>query len=69
MTLGAAALAAAAVVLATIGGSSGSGLPLRQLADVELPGADNRFDYQSLDPTTNRDRLEGWLWDKLTYVL
>jgi len=29
-------------------------LPLRTVARVPLPGASVRFDYTSLDPTTNR---------------
>jgi DNA-binding beta-propeller fold protein YncE len=49
-----AALAAVAAVLAATRGSSGGTLPLRRVADVDLPGPANRFDYQSLDPTTNR---------------
>ena len=46
-----AAIAAAAV---THGGSSTSGLPLKVVANVPLPGPSNRFDYTSLDPTTGR---------------
>lgn len=34
--------------------SSAAGLPLRMIARVALPGAATRFDYESLDPTTNR---------------
>ena len=49
-----AALIAVATMLALTGGSDESPLPLRQVASVHLPGAANRFDYQSLDPTTNR---------------
>ena len=29
-------------------------LPLKQIADIALPGATNRFDYQSYDPQTHR---------------
>jgi DNA-binding beta-propeller fold protein YncE len=45
------ALAIAAVTSAAHAGSVG--LPLRFVANVELPGPSNRFDYVSLDPTTN----------------
>jgi DNA-binding beta-propeller fold protein YncE len=50
-------LAAAGVLVA--GGSalartSGSRLPLREVARVSLPGPSVRFDYTSLDPTSNR---------------
>jgi DNA-binding beta-propeller fold protein YncE len=48
------ALAAVAAAWAMTGRSADSGLPLRTAATVDLPGPDNRFDYQSLDPTTNR---------------
>jgi DNA-binding beta-propeller fold protein YncE len=49
-----AAAAAAAVAAASHASPSGSGLPLRQAASVPLPGPANRFDYQSVDPTTGR---------------
>jgi hypothetical protein len=50
-------LAVAGVML--VGGSalaqtSGSRLPLREVARVALPGPSVRFDYTSLDPTSNR---------------
>jgi DNA-binding beta-propeller fold protein YncE len=42
----------------TLGGSAVSAtarsLPLKLVANVPLPGPSNRFDYTSLDPTTNR---------------
>ena len=49
----------AAVAVLAVGGSalartSGSGLPLREVARVSLPGPSVRFDYTSLDPTSNR---------------
>lgn len=52
-------LALAAVGVLVVGGSalaqtSGSGLPLREVARVSLPGPSVRFDYTSLDPTSNR---------------
>src|SRR3954469_23184004 len=36
-------------------GASGENnrLPLKLIADIELPGATNRFDYQSHDPRTH----------------
>ena len=49
----------AAVGVLVVGGSalartSGSGLPLHEVARVSLPGPSVRFDYTSLDPTSNR---------------
>src|SRR5258705_4219869 len=32
---------------------SRAALPLKTVADIELPGATNRFDYQSYDPRTH----------------
>jgi DNA-binding beta-propeller fold protein YncE len=50
-----AAISAAAAV--ALGGSAFSAteasLPLKLVANVPLPGPSNRFDYTSLDPTTN----------------
>jgi DNA-binding beta-propeller fold protein YncE len=42
--------------LTTCAGASGhaTSLPLREVARVALPGPSNRFDYTSIDPTTNR---------------
>jgi len=34
--------------------AAGDSVPLRLVANVTLPGPSNRFDYTSLDPTTNR---------------
>ena len=48
------AAVAAAVAVGALASSSVSGLPLRQVASVQLPGPSNRFDYQSVDPTTGR---------------
>ena len=33
---------------------AGAALPMKQVVDIDLPGAANRFDYQSLDPRTHR---------------
>jgi DNA-binding beta-propeller fold protein YncE len=49
LALVATALAGAATVRA-----AGESVPLRLVANVPLPGPSNRFDYVSLDPTTNR---------------
>jgi DNA-binding beta-propeller fold protein YncE len=46
-------LAVAATITAAVRADS-AGLPLRFVANVELPGPSNRFDYTSLDPSTNR---------------
>ncbi len=43
----------AAVAASVASGSSTSGLPLQEVARVPLSGPANRFDYTSLDPTTN----------------
>jgi DNA-binding beta-propeller fold protein YncE len=42
--------------LAACAGAAGHGtsLPLKEVARVSLPGPSNRFDYTSIDPTTNR---------------
>jgi DNA-binding beta-propeller fold protein YncE len=42
--------------LVACAGASGNGasLPLKEVARVALPGPSNRFDYTSIDPTTNR---------------
>jgi DNA-binding beta-propeller fold protein YncE len=45
-------LVAIGVVTSTAHADSGR-LPLRFIASVELPGPSNRFDYTSLDPSTN----------------
>ncbi|MGZ4416536.1 MAG: hypothetical protein ACXVRZ_19520, partial [Gaiellaceae bacterium] len=42
------------VVGSALARTSGSGLPLREIARVSLPGPSVRFDYTSLDPTSNR---------------
>jgi DNA-binding beta-propeller fold protein YncE len=44
--------AAIAAVVAAV--AAGAGLPLRTVADIPLPGGTSRFDYESLDPNTNR---------------
>ncbi len=47
----------AALALAACAGASAghrSSLPLKEVARVALPGPDNRFDYTSIDPTTDR---------------
>ena len=49
-----AAVAAAVAVGAALASFSDSGLPLKVVASVPLPGPSNRFDYTSLDPTTGR---------------
>jgi hypothetical protein len=36
------------------GAAVGSGLPLVLVADVDLPGKSNRFDYQDIDPAKGR---------------
>ena len=48
--------AAAAVAAAAVTTRDGvdSTLPLKLVANVQLPGPSNRFDYTSLDPTTGR---------------
>jgi DNA-binding beta-propeller fold protein YncE len=47
------AAVATLAVFAAASATAGSGLPLRLVANVVLPGPGNRFDYTSLDPTTN----------------
>ena len=53
-------LAALVVVVPLLPGCGGAGhrpvspLPLRQVAEVPLGGAENRFDYQSIDPLRRR---------------
>ncbi len=44
------------VALVACTGALGNGalLPLKEVARVALPGPSNRFDYTSIDPTTNR---------------
>ena len=44
------------VALVACTGALGNGalLPLKEVARVALPGPSNRFDYMSIDPTTNR---------------
>lgn len=49
----AALIVAVAAIPATVA-TAGDGLPLRTVANVELPGPSNRFDYASIDPTTGR---------------
>jgi DNA-binding beta-propeller fold protein YncE len=44
---------AVATTLVLGGPALSAGLPLRLVANVTLPGPSNRFDYMSLDPTTN----------------
>src|SRR4051812_3300131 len=49
------AAALAAFAAATVAsGASGAGLPLKGVARIPLSGPSVRFDYTSLDPTTNR---------------
>ena len=52
-TLALTAAAAVAVGAATLHAAVDS-VPLKLVANVTLPGPSNRFDYTSLDPTTNR---------------
>ena len=48
-------IALVAITLSATGSAPAeSGLPLRLVADVPLPGPSNRFDYTSIDPQTNR---------------
>jgi DNA-binding beta-propeller fold protein YncE len=44
---------AVAAALGLGGPAVAAGLPLKLVANVTLPGPSNRFDYTSLDPTTN----------------
>jgi len=66
------ALAVAFVaVLASCGGAAGEdagALPLKEVARVGLPGAANRFDYTSIDPSTNRLWLAHMNADELLAV-
>ena len=48
------ALVAVLTALGATRAGTESGLPLRTIANVPLPGPSNRFDYTSLDPTTGR---------------
>ena len=52
-TLALIAAAALAVGAARVH-AAGDSVPLKLVANVTLPGPSNRFDYTSLDPTTNR---------------
>jgi DNA-binding beta-propeller fold protein YncE len=47
------ALAFGTALLAVSLASGAAGLPLTTVAQVNLPGPSNRFDYTSLDPSTN----------------
>ena len=51
-----AAVSGALALLAVCSGAlaDGATLPLKEVARVGLPGPSNRFDYTSIDPTTNR---------------
>ena len=51
-----AAVSGAFAVLVVSSGAlaDGAPLPLKEVARVGLPGPSNRFDYTSIDPTTNR---------------
>jgi DNA-binding beta-propeller fold protein YncE len=44
----------AVIALVAIAARADTGLPLRTVVSVELPGPSNRFDYTSVDPTTGR---------------
>lgn len=43
-----------ALVMASLGAGRAPGLPLNRVANVPLPGAATRFDYESLDAKTGR---------------
>src|SRR5438034_4973950 len=45
---------AIAIVVGSPAARAGESLPLRTVARVQLPGLAARFDYTSVDPTTNR---------------
>jgi DNA-binding beta-propeller fold protein YncE len=47
------ALVPVALLSGTANGGSGLPLPLKEVALLPLPGPANRFDYQSLDPSTH----------------
>ena len=47
-------MGAAAATLTVKREAARSGAPLRVIADIPLPGAAKRFDYQSFDPTSGR---------------
>jgi DNA-binding beta-propeller fold protein YncE len=49
-----AVFALAAVTVAAQASTGGTSVPLKEVARVALPGPSNRFDYTSIDPTTNR---------------
>ncbi len=49
-----AVVAAAVAMSGALASSSDSRLPLKVVASVQLPGPSNRFDYQTVDPTTGR---------------
>jgi DNA-binding beta-propeller fold protein YncE len=49
-----AAVAFAALFLGINASGHGTSLPLKEVGRVALPGPSNRFDYTSIDPTTNR---------------
>ena len=44
---------------------SGEGAPFKAVADIPLPGAAKRFDYQSLDTTTGRLYISHMRGDRL----
>jgi DNA-binding beta-propeller fold protein YncE len=48
------ALTAAALAVGVATLPAAGALPLKLIANIALPGPSNRFDYTSLDPTTNR---------------
>jgi DNA-binding beta-propeller fold protein YncE len=52
-TVASVSLTAIFVLAGAASASTTSGLPLREVARIPLPGPANRFDYTSLDPTTN----------------
>ena len=47
-------VALAVVTVAAQASTGGTSFPLKEVARVALPGPSNRFDYTSIDPTTNR---------------
>jgi len=53
MSFGLRVLSALAAAAVSTSASTGTGLPLKLVANVTLPGPSNRFDYTSIDPTTN----------------
>jgi DNA-binding beta-propeller fold protein YncE len=54
VVVGAAALASALTVSGSVPAATVAAFPLRTVERVPLPGPSVRFDYTSLDPTTNR---------------